>query len=356
MWKKVSTLTSTSHTIAQNLCLCQCLSLQSISPHTQRCVTEQHYQCILVTRNQARKHGQNDDRQEFTRVRKYWDWELCHLPSVENKTKHLNRFPHISLPRFNGNRSWRWVCVLKCWIYFFKYALFRFLTVVPTLFWSGSELLAAISIVLKYFQNSHFYTPYTQAELDFPHTSCSVLNKQNTGVFYTTDGQFTAEQGKETKWKLQFLLTVCPQNLKKIQLSNLSVIQKANSTVNTWQLFSQELQIYMGESITSKRSFALSCPQNPGMTRAVFELRITRNPLLPPTELIHLTSFSNSTREEGGKETKSKQKTNPKPKPHFLPRNKTKPPVVILEWMSEKAEENKSLPNSHFLRKTSKPF
>lgn len=55
--------------------------------------------------------------------------------------------------------------------------------------------------------------------------------------------------------------------------------------------------------MTSKRSFALSYPQKPAMSRAVLEQRISRNPLLSLPELIHLTTFSKSTREKGGNQT-----------------------------------------------------
>ena len=51
-----------SHNCTAPLCLCQILSLQSISQHTQRTVTRQHYEYMLVTRNKARKHAQNNDR------------------------------------------------------------------------------------------------------------------------------------------------------------------------------------------------------------------------------------------------------------------------------------------------------
>lgn len=79
-----------------------------------------------------------------------------------------------------------------------------------------------------------------------------------------------------------------PQNQKQILLQTLDS-------------YSQELQIYTWESIASERSFDLSCPENPGMSRAALELGSTRNPLLAGTALIHLTSFSNSAGEEGGK-------------------------------------------------------
>lgn len=199
-----------SHNCPEPLCLCQCLSLQSTSQHTQR-IVRQHYQYILATRNQARKHAQHHDRHKFTRARKYWDWELCHLPSAENKTKHLNPCPHIYLPRFNGNRLWRWMWVLKCWIYiffsrgqcsfFFLHCLSSFLTVVPTCLWSGSELLAATSIILPWniSKLTFLYSLYTGRAGLLSHQLLCALNRWNTGVFYTTDGQFTAEQGKETK-------------------------------------------------------------------------------------------------------------------------------------------------------------
>lgn len=83
-----------------------------------------------------------------------------------------------------------------------------------------------------------------------------------------------------------------------------------------------------------ERCFALSCPQNPGLSRAVFELRIPRNPLLS-YRADRLTSFNNSTREEGGKKI-PKQNNNPNPSHTFYPETKPNPPDVILELMSGK--------------------
>lgn len=82
--KKVSTLTSAFHRIAQNL-------FAPVLKSTKHLVTHRGNICrtallrYSATWNQARKHMQNN-RQEFTRARKYWDWEFCQCPSVEKKT------------------------------------------------------------------------------------------------------------------------------------------------------------------------------------------------------------------------------------------------------------------------------
>lgn len=52
--------------------------------------------------------------------------------------------------------------------------------------------------VLKYFQTSHFYTPYTQAELDFAHSSCSVCSTGGA-VAYSTLLMVSSLQNKEKK-------------------------------------------------------------------------------------------------------------------------------------------------------------
>lgn len=175
------------------------------------------------------------------------------------------------------------------------------------------------------------------------------LTGRALGAFYTTDGQFTAEQGKKIG-DSSFYILCGHKKKKKKQSKDNSFINLTFSTKSefwsgkTWQLYSKQVQICMWESMTSKRSFALSYPQKPAMSRAVLELRISRNPLLFLPELIHSTTFSKSTREKGGNQTA------------LFPLKQTQIPLLLYQnqWQ-ERAKENKPLPNPHLLRKTRKP-
>lgn len=243
--------------------------------------------------------AQHNHRQECTRAGKHWPWELCHVPSVENKTRHLNQTPHTSacVQRQEMGK----VDVTSEMLNIF---LFRFLAVVPTLFWSGSVLLGShfYNPVLKYFQSSHFCAPCTQAELDALHqlcwTDCWVLHPLST------------LQNEEKKLSGGYRAAYCVPTKSK---ENLCIRFKCNTKGKFYckhlTLFSQDLHIYIWKSTAPKRSFALSFPQNPSLSRAGIPCSLT--------ELIHLTSFNNSIREEGGKKTKTKPKT--EHKPYFFP-------------------------------------
>lgn len=89
--------------------------------------------------------SQHSDRQECTRAAKHWPWELCHVPSVENKTRHLNQSPHTS-----AYVQWQEMGKVNVTSEMLDIFLFRFLVIVPTLLWSGSVLLAATSIILSW--------------------------------------------------------------------------------------------------------------------------------------------------------------------------------------------------------------
>lgn len=224
--------------------------------------------------------------------------------------------------------------------FFFFHSVLRFLTIIPTPF-------AFLCSLIK-----------TGTTGPLLHQLFCVLNRQSTGVFYTTDGQFTAEQGKKIG-DLCFY-TLCAHKKKQkhqkkpLQSEDNSIINLKFSTKSEfywkkpWQLYSKQVQICMWESMTPKRPFALSYPQKPAMSRAVLELRISRNPLLSLPEMIHLTTFSKSSR-KGEKEVHTQAA--------LFPLKQTQTPLLLYQnQCQERAKENKSLSNPHFLWKTRKPF
>lgn len=171
--------------------------------------------------------------------------------------------------------------------------------------------------VLKYFQSSHFYAP--SAELDALHQLC-----WTDCEFYTP---VSSLQNNEKKLNGGYRVACCQTKSKESLIIKFKCNTKSKFYCKHLTLFSHDLQIYMWKSIAPNRSFALSFPQNPSLSRTGIPCSLT--------ELIHLTSFNNSVREEGGKKTKTKPKT--EHKPYFFPWNKTNPPHVILECMSGKS-------------------
>lgn len=247
---------------------------------------------------------------------KHWPWELCHEPSLGNNTRHLNQFPHT--PAYV---QWQEMGKVNVTSEMLNTFLCRFLAVLPTLFWSGSVLLAATSIILSWnTSQAHISELLTHRQSWMLSTSCA----EQTGGFYTP-----ASSLQTNKKKLNGgyrLLTVCPQNKE-----NLIIKFKCNTKSKFYckhlTLFSQDLPSYVWKSIAPNRFFALSFTQNPSLSRDGIFCSLT--------ELIHLTSSNNSVREEGGSKTKTKPKT--QHKPYLFPWKKTNPPDVILEWKSGKS-------------------
>lgn len=257
---------------------------------------------------------QHSDRQERTRAGKHWPWELCHVPSVENKTRQLHQSPHTS-----AYVQWQEMAKVNVTSEMLDIFLFRFLVIVPKLLCSGSVLLAATSIILSW------NTSKTHISVLLPHrqswmlcTSCA----EQTGGFYTP---VSSLQNKGKKLRGGYRVACCQTKSKEIIKFKCNT--KSKFYCKHLTLFSQDLQIYMWKSIAPNRSFALSFAQNPSLSRAGIPCSLT--------ELIHLTSFNNSIGEEGSKKNKTKPK--PEHKPYFFPWNETNPPDVILECMSGKS-------------------
>lgn len=204
--------------------------------------------------------------------------------------------------------------LLKCWTLF----LFRFLVIVPTLLWSGSVLLAATSIILSWNTSKAHISVLLQQSWMLS-TSCA----EQTVSFKPV----SSLQNNGKKLNGGYRVACCQTKSKESLIIKFKCNTKSKFYCKHLTLFSHDLQIYMWKSIAPNRSFVLSFPQNPSLSRAGIPCSLT--------ELIHLTSFNNSIREEGGKKTKTKPKT--EHKPYFFPWNKTNPPHVILECMSGKS-------------------
>lgn len=146
---------------------------------------------------------------------KHWPWEPCHEPSVENKTRHLNQSPHTSA--YVQRQEMGKVNVTSEMLTIF---LFRFLTVLPTLFWSGSVLLAATSIIMSW------NTSKAHISVLLPHRQDAFHQLCWTDWWVLHPCQLTAEQGKETQWRLQSCYSVptkSTENLIKFKCNTKSI-------------------------------------------------------------------------------------------------------------------------------------
>lgn len=134
---------------------------------------------------------------------KHWHWELCHEPTVENKTSHLNQSPHTS-----ACAQWQEMGKVNVTSGMLNLFLFRFLAVLPTLFWSGSVLLAATSIILSW------NTSKAHISLLLPHRKSWMLSTSWTLMGFTPLPAHCRTRKRNSVEGTE-LLIVCPQNLKK---------------------------------------------------------------------------------------------------------------------------------------------
>lgn len=227
MWKKVSIDFNSSQGCREPLCWCQHLSLQTRpSPlgDSGRTALSGH-------------SGDKDPAQPQAGVYKgwkHWPWELCHRePSVEGRTRHLNQCPHTS-----AYVQWQEMRKVNDTSEMLNIFLFRFLVVLPTLFWSGSVLLAATSIILS------LNTSRAHISVLLPHRQSwmlwlpAVLNR----LVGFTPLSVHCRTEKETQWRLQ-LLTVCPIKSKENSIIKFKCNTKSKFYCKHLTLFSQDQHV-----------------------------------------------------------------------------------------------------------------